>query len=87
MTLTDFLLARIEDDEAYAVTHRELLPEEDEGFYHRLLADSGTKRSQVGSLDWIANGYYPSTPLAKSMLALLALPYADHPDYREEWRP
>jgi len=22
-----------------------------------------------------------------SVLSLLALPYADHPDYREEWRP
>lgn len=23
----------------------------------------------------------------KEVLALLALPYADHPDYREEWKP
>lgn len=27
----------------------------------------------------------PHTPL--SVLRFLALPYADHPDYREEWRP
>lgn len=25
--------------------------------------------------------------VAMPVLALLALPYADHPDYREEWRP
>jgi hypothetical protein len=25
--------------------------------------------------------------LALDVLPLLAVPYADHPDYREEWRP
>src|SRR5690242_1162971 len=26
-------------------------------------------------------------PVTDDVLAALALPYADHPDYREEWRP
>ena len=35
---------------------------------------------------------FPLTPadqhqLAALTLALLALPYADHPEYRQEWRP
>ncbi|MEW2351458.1 DUF6221 family protein [Streptomyces sp. NPDC006684] len=30
-------------------------------------------------------GKYPEYPC--QTLRLLALPYADHPDYREEWRP
>lgn len=28
-----------------------------------------------------------SSILARDLLRLLALPYADHPDYRDEWRP
>jgi hypothetical protein len=27
------------------------------------------------------------TRVAEDVLRFLALPYADHPDYREEWRP
>ena len=27
------------------------------------------------------------TPYAASLLGILALPYEDHPDFREEWKP
>jgi hypothetical protein len=37
---------------------------------------------RVGSRDTTTEPY-----LGTVLLRLLALPYADHPDYREEWRP
>ncbi|WP_454050428.1 DUF6221 family protein [Cellulomonas sp. Marseille-Q8402] len=50
----------------------------------RARAECEAKRRIVGTItkhDRI--GYDYSGPI----LELLALPYADHPDYREEWRP
>lgn len=35
----------------------------------------------------IGVGVSPEQWLAQNVLRLLALPYANHPDYREEWRP
>jgi hypothetical protein len=35
-------------------------------------------------MDEIATGRWEAL---RSVIRLLALPYADHPDYREEWRP
>ncbi|RSN65431.1 hypothetical protein DMH01_03380 [Amycolatopsis sp. WAC 04182] len=34
-----------------------------------------------------ARGEQPDPRVGDSILKQLALPYADHPDYREEWRP
>jgi hypothetical protein len=30
---------------------------------------------------------YEESGFATTMLRLLALPHADHPDYRQKWRP
>jgi hypothetical protein len=86
MTLTDFLLARIAEDEAARV-----IPDGDPGWpftrsaeeiaeSERWKAECEAKRriveremADVDEPDWV-------------LLRLLAIPYADHPDYREEWR-
>ena len=41
----------------------------------RALAECDAKRRIVTECGWV------------TVMELLALPYADHPDYREEWRP
>jgi hypothetical protein len=119
-SLTDFLLARIAEDEASA---REASPgpwdcdeiddvwrEDPDGQAHlvarrvtegdaahiarhdpaRVLAECEAKRRIVGEHREQAGGgccvcsrhEYPCPTLR-----YLALPYADHPDYREEWKP
>jgi hypothetical protein len=84
MTLTDFLLARIAEDEQRIRLDVEAL----ESFTidpHQMLADYGAKRLIVelhGS---------QVTPEGESYwspeIRALAAVYADHPDYRSEWRP
>jgi hypothetical protein len=46
----------------------------------RVLAECEAKRRIVAQFQPSRNGY-------SDLLALLALPYADHPDYNPEWRP
>ncbi|MFE4691250.1 DUF6221 family protein [Streptomyces sp. NPDC056749] len=52
----------------------------------RTLADVEAKRRLI---DWVLR--WPMRPAPPSsvngVLELLALPYADHPDYRKDWRP
>ena len=93
MTLTDFLLARIADDEAATrildcncgegVAEVDPLP----GCPDRVLAECEAKRTLVmtfeGHLDG-GDGYAAAAVIA---LEALALPYADHPDYNPDWRP
>ena len=93
MTLTDFLLARIAEDEALA--HRVF---EDEGTWFsvtlsRVLAECEAKRRIVrmrqnakAFVDEVVVGMLIAKTL-DAALAHLALPYADHPDYRQEWKP
>jgi hypothetical protein len=38
-------------------------------------------------LEWGAGPLDPTTRESLILLRLLALPYADHPDFRDEWRP
>ncbi|MCT9092817.1 DUF6221 family protein [Streptomyces sp. ASQP_92] len=58
----------------------------------RVLADIEAKR-QILDLHVAEPGQHPDFcghdkhELPCPTLRLLALPYADHPDYREEWRP
>jgi hypothetical protein len=43
---------------------------------------------EVKGADESIEGEWNSNPYnADTLLELLALPYADHPDYREEWKP
>lgn len=52
----------------------------------RVLADVGAKRAIIRQWEYWEAAGSKSGPWAKAC-RLLALPYADHPDYREEWRP
>ena len=89
--LAGFLLARIAEDESetrwlgpcdcrvegFPLQHGLRCPE-------RVLAECEAKRRIVTTqLQPYPAGHAPAT----LVLRLLALPYADHPDYRQEWRP
>lgn len=94
-TLTDFLLARIAEDEAAAVCgHGPGCPNQDFEFSpgltdcnqlnlgpNRWRAECEAKRRIVERCR-ASNGYW-----GYDVERFLALPYADHPDYREEWKP
>ena len=89
MTLTDFLLDRIAEDEA----RYEADPcEYGYGHSHRM-AECEAKR-QIVEFFAAQDSLQPDDPLSAGLLTAegvvlphLALPYASHPDYREEWRP
>lgn len=92
MTLTEFLLARISDQEAVA---RRWLDVGTQVVINPLLviAECEAMRNIVhwfitlndyGPEDDHDAGYWDAL---SDCLKALALPYADHPDYREEWRP
>ena len=124
MTLTEFLLARVAEDEAVArdAGERRGLPYEsplyvvDDNYRHdqvgiypeRVLAECEAKRRIVGihELDPIEVYSWGTTGGGCGLcdhscetggdtwghdpcetLKTLALPYADHPDYRQEWKP
>ena len=71
-TLTDFLLTRIAEDWADA---------SDNPTYR---AECKARQQVVMVVQrWIDAGY----PTLDRVLFALALPYADHPDYDEAWRP
>jgi hypothetical protein len=65
----------------------------------RLMVECDAKRRIVEAHRWEEIDYEDGSPLCSTdcedcwqrppchTLRLLALPYADHPDYREEWRP
>lgn len=61
----------------------------------RVLADLAAKRRilndlvpDIHGMDGMIEGEWGHhSPAAERLLELLALPYAGHPDYREEWRP
>lgn len=103
MTLTEFLLARIAEDEAAA--RRAIAGDVNELPFiacqcgrkihlgvsspARVLAECEAKRRVAEDYGPGAyfNGSDPMDRLAYRWLCLLAEPYADHPDYRQEWRP
>lgn len=127
MTLAEFLLARIAEDEAKAkaagdfpwyVGNAGLLwevaigtsPDDDRAVViadalsqqtaeHiarwdpvRILADCAAKRrlvveTQKFDSDPQYDAFGAETTYEHAVLSHLALPYADHPDYRDEWRP
>ena len=105
MTLTEFLLARIAEDEGVAranmtggphgTSYRRgvggslLVPPA------RVLAECEAKRRIVAYREQAVREHdVLNLPLTEvrtitydAVLRALALPYADHPDYLEEWRP
>jgi hypothetical protein len=120
-TLSEFLLARIAEDEEVARDTYAASPWHAEGYYvmnhgvitetdeasttahmarwhpARVLAECEAKRRIVEHHDDDDDAgrctacepmmWARPTPFPCPTLRLLALPYADHPDYRREWRP
>jgi hypothetical protein len=96
--LHDFLLARIAEDEAFGREHEQYHLGY-MGIYERWMAECDAKRRIVEAHRWeeFDDGdgsvpYYTDCDDCRQgppcrTLRLLALPYADHTDYREEWRP
>lgn len=102
--LTEFLLARIAEDEA--VAHKATVPTVFEPLLRwmllagddsnmpgavlaepsRVLAECEAKRRIVSRIA-TADPHPDARYMLDLVLRLLALPYADHPGYREEWRP
>lgn len=92
MTLTEFLLARVAEDEVRSRVLRPGYPSP-----ARMLAECEAKRQIVElateqqkydeerAAGWDAP-YDPAWSYGGRTLAALALPYADHPDFRDEWR-
>ena len=100
LTLSGFLLARIEEDEQAAAMFR---PEHGCRWQSRVPAECEAKRriidayrSAEADADYWPHRAPESHAAAQAVARLsawtfaltsLALPYADHPDFREEWRP
>lgn len=91
VTITEFLLARWDDLEAEARRN------DDPNFYPEgwhpdhvdyVLADIEAKRGIVEMLAPYDDMQVrrQTRTIAGDTLRLLALPFADHPDYRDEWR-
>lgn len=124
MTLTEFLLARIAEDEAVAQDAAKYLRpgdyiditlsmyDQESGESHskrirpwqpeRVLAEceakcriveqaeEATADHEAVALDMSgddAKSFHAHSDPGETILRLLAQPYADHPDYRDEWRP
>lgn len=90
MTMSDhtgFLLARYDEDERDLALARYdgdewYIP--DAARRDRLTVDLEAKRRIV---ELHGESEFCERIVMFEVLCLLALPYADHPDYREEWRP
>lgn len=89
MTLTEFLLARIAEDEAAGtrLVLREMLscPVCGESVVDYVTPATINGRDELLSIEgW---EYTDAPDAAEATLRDLAAVYADHPDYCEEWRP
>ncbi len=92
MTLEEFLLDRIAEDEAEIALGPDFATLDTSGWMghaaewgrERALAECEAKRRIVDE-SGSGRGSWPDA--IWRCLQFLALPYADHPDYREEWRP
>jgi len=80
MTLTEFLLARIAEDEAFSVLTEKVAKRSIVALHSRneVLYDAGVIIECIEG----CIGVWPC-----ATLRLLALPYYDHPDYLPEWKP
>ena len=93
MTLTEFLLARIAEDETNDTT---LVGVARKDWTVRWLAECAAKRQIVhlhsGPDYWKSPDFHLCVDSMTNndecdTLHALAMPYADHPDYRPEWKP
>jgi hypothetical protein len=86
VTLAEFLLARYDEDEHAAVHIIGGMRRAGKDQAKRRLLELVELRSIVKALDddpWCHDGGYA---YIEFVLRRLAAVYADHPDYREEWR-
>lgn len=85
VTLAEFLLDRIRDDERFAHANRHTLGQADPAGYRRMLAEIDSARKLVrlhtGEHDCVGGGDPCLT------LRLLAAPRAAEHGYRDEWKP
>ena len=95
-TLTEFLLARIAEDEAAARECKEwsdcfACPTHERFDTKRVLAECEAKRRIVerhsGTHMPIGTAPFGYQSATSDVLRDLAAVYADHSDYREEWKP
>lgn len=87
MDLTEFLLARIAEDQRWA---EDYYPPPPMWISGRLLAECEAKRRIVelhGSVDPCDAHDASFRTVPCDTIRALALPYADHPDYDPTWRP
>jgi hypothetical protein len=97
-TVDDWIAAHFAEDGEFDVKHEaktftSLLAHV--GYPDRVLAECEAKRRIVEALsadplheNFSDDAGYEGWDLARErLLPLLALPYADHPDYQQEWKP
>jgi hypothetical protein len=97
LTLAEFLLARIAEDEAEIAAGFDFATLDSSGWMghaatwgrDRALAECEAKRRIVEEYREACSAGWAQELSGGLNVALrcLALPYAAHPDYREEWRP
>src|SRR5690242_2681117 len=102
MNPTDFLLARITEDEEWArwaTSETPRFPGDNQARSHprRLLAECEAKRQIIGRHSGTGDGRclrcvcndtsHDAVNQLCGTLRIVAAIYADHPDYREEWKP
>ena len=99
LTLREFLLARIAEDEAWVLGDggQHMDDCQECGFANqqasspysrsRILADSVAKRRIVEELSDRFPRRRADPVVTGHLLRVLALPYTHHPDYRDDWRP
>jgi hypothetical protein len=94
MTLEEFLLARIAEDERHARAVKLPLFGATHPVTIRALAECEAKRRIVDAYQHAVEyeAQFPNPDAAEAyiyehVLQFLALPYADHPGFRQEWRP
>jgi hypothetical protein len=89
--LIAFLRARLDEDEAAARDPQYVWATAWEiASPGRILAEVAVKRKLVDFLATTIGGDYiddGEPEVASRVLEFLALPYADHPDYQESWKP
>lgn len=84
-TLTEFLLERIAEDEENARRYVVALPDGDLApLMLRMLAECEAKRRIVEYFSRSSQAFWGEIALVP--LGAIAAVWADHPDYREEWR-
>jgi hypothetical protein len=95
MTLVEFLLARLDEEESAWSRGAPLVTRPDFARLSRhMLADVEAKRRLIARAvhtdnmaDYSDTLHMVAMEYEEQILPALALPYADHPEYQQEWKP